>query len=252
MAYREDKDLHFLSELEDKELDLLVEIITKDPKDNKLWVSEGLTKNDKFKSYYPKHSNYWQEIAEEIQYWGANSIISLIRKKGVLYQEIVKDVADKTGASLKGLSTIEEKENAILMKLFSNSLNKMSNEERVKLIKEMNLVSPNDFTSEAILAACQLLFKAGGIKSFQLTALISNAVANAVMGKAVVFAGNVAFARGVAFLTGPIGLGITALWTIFDVAGPAYRVTIPMVVQIAFLRKSYQTQKDGLIEEICS
>lgn len=250
MAYRKDKDLEFLAELEDKYLDLLVEIITTDPKDRKYWISETLTKNKNFKRYYPAHSHYWKEIAEEIQYWGANSIISLIRKNGVLYQEIVSDVAKKVKANIDGLSSIEEKENAILLKLFSDSLERMNEKERMALIKEMNLVSPKDFSTEAITLACQVLFKVGGVQSFQLTALISNAVANAVMGKAMVLAGNAALARGVAFLTGPVGLGITALWTAFDLAGPAYRVTIPTVVQIAFLRQTYNSRKEELLKEI--
>lgn len=250
MAYRNDKDLQFLSELDSKDLDILVEIITRDPKDGKLWKSEHLTGNEKFKEYYPEHSVYWEEIAEEIQYWGANSIVSFVRREGVLYQEIVKDVADKIGVILKGISSIEEKENAILLKLFSDSLKEMGDKDRMKLIQEMNLVSVQDFSSEAIIVACQLLFKAGGIKSFQLTAIISNAIVSAIMRKTVVFAGNAVIARGAAVLTGPIGLGITALWTIFDLAGPAYRVTIPAVAQIAFLRKNYLHNRDELIKRI--
>ena len=37
-------------------------------------------------------------------------------------------------------------------------------------------------------------------------------------------------------LTGPIGWVITGLWTAIDLAGPAYRVTIPAVIQVAYLR----------------
>jgi len=42
-----------------------------------------------------------------------------------------------------------------------------------------------------------------------------------------------------AVLTGPIGWVITGLWTAIDIAGPAYRVTIPTVIQIAVLRQQY-------------
>ena len=40
-----------------------------------------------------------------------------------------------------------------------------------------------------------------------------------------------------AILTGPIGWAITGLWTAIDVAGAAYRVTIPAVIQVAALRQ---------------
>ena len=40
-------------------------------------------------------------------------------------------------------------------------------------------------------------------------------------------------------LTGPIGWVITGLWTAIDIAGPAYRVTIPAVIEIVVLRQKY-------------
>ena len=39
--------------------------------------------------------------------------------------------------------------------------------------------------------------------------------------------------------TGPIGWALTGAWTAFDLAGPAKRVTVPAVIQIAVLRKKY-------------
>ena len=51
-------------------------------------------------------------------------------------------------------------------------------------------------------------------------------------------------------LAGPVGWALTGAWTLTDVAGPAYRVTIPAVIQIALLRKTYQAEKDGLLKDI--
>ena len=44
-------------------------------------------------------------------------------------------------------------------------------------------------------------------------------------------------------LTGPIGWSITAAWTLFDIAGTAYRVTIPAVIEVAYLRKLSQNRE---------
>ena len=55
--------------------------------------------------------------------------------------------------------------------------------------------------------------------------------------------------RTASMLVGPIGWVITGLWTAIDVAGTAYRVTIPAVVQVAFLRTQMETQKAGYTEE---
>ena len=50
-------------------------------------------------------------------------------------------------------------------------------------------------------------------------------------------AGNAALTRLMSILTGPIGWAITGLWTAIDIAGTAYRVTIPAVIQVAALRQ---------------
>lgn len=42
--------------------------------------------------------------------------------------------------------------------------------------------------------------------------------------------------RTLSILTGPVGWGITGLWTVVDIGSTAYRVTIPSVLQVAFLR----------------
>ncbi|WP_338420424.1 hypothetical protein, partial [Aeromonas veronii] len=38
-------------------------------------------------------------------------------------------------------------------------------------------------------------------------------------------------------LTGPIGWVISGVWAAVDLAGPAYKVTIPCVIHVAMLRK---------------
>ena len=48
-----------------------------------------------------------------------------------------------------------------------------------------------------------------------------------------------ALTRTMAILTGPIGWVITGLLTAIDIAGAAYRVTIPAVIQVAALRQQH-------------
>ncbi|MHA6897190.1 zinc-ribbon domain-containing protein [Ralstonia pseudosolanacearum] len=43
--------------------------------------------------------------------------------------------------------------------------------------------------------------------------------------------------RGVGALLGPIGLVVTGFWTLAEMANPAYRVTVPCVIQIAYMRQ---------------
>ena len=60
------------------------------------------------------------------------------------------------------------------------------------------------------------------------------------------FAAKFASGRVFAILTGPVGWAATAAWTLFDVAGPAYRVMIPATIAIAYLRIISQKTEDEL------
>jgi len=53
--------------------------------------------------------------------------------------------------------------------------------------------------------------------------------------------------RSVGTLAGPLGWAVTAIWTVFDLASPAYRVTVPSVIQIAYMR-----HKATELNQICS
>ncbi|EAJ7040631.1 DUF3944 domain-containing protein [Campylobacter jejuni] len=92
MAYRYDKDLEFLKELSSPELDELVKILTHD-KDGKVRFTEELTNNDLYKKHYSDHKEYIELILEEFQKFGGNSILNIFRGGGVLYNEILRDVA---------------------------------------------------------------------------------------------------------------------------------------------------------------
>ena len=43
--------------------------------------------------------------------------------------------------------------------------------------------------------------------------------------------------RALSVALGPIGWAITGLWTLADLSAPAYRVTVPCVLQVAYIRQ---------------
>lgn len=58
-----------------------------------------------------------------------------------------------------------------------------------------------------------------------------------LIGRWLSFVGNAALTRTMAVLTGSIGWVNTGLWAAIDIAGSAYRVTIPAVIQVSVLRQ---------------
>lgn len=235
MAYRHDSDLEFLSSLSSKELDDLVYLLTHD-KDGERRLTELLTQEDNYKKHYPDHKQYWKEIAAEIQCFGGNTFVNMFRGGGVSYKEVLCDVCDKMKVNYNKDSSTKKIEQNLLMKILEDALEKMSPEEIEKLGKELGLENTAKLTSQSLTAIFLAVFRAGGFKSYQLTLIIVNAVLKVLIGRGLPLVGNVILVRIANILTGPIGWVITGLWTAVDIAGPAYRVTIPAVIQIAYLR----------------
>ncbi|QNN45567.1 DUF3944 domain-containing protein [Thermomonas brevis] len=239
MAYRHDSDLAFLGEVESGDLDDLVYILTHD-KDGAVRFTEELTVSDTYKKYSPDHHQYWQLIAAEIQCFGANTFATALRGgKGVPYKEVLMDACDKMKVNYNKDASVETIENNMLMKILSDAIEKMTPEQLKELAIATGVKNTSKMTPEAMTGLFQAIFRAGGFKSYQLTLIVVNAVLKAILGRGLTLAGNAALTRAVAVLTGPIGWAITGLWTAIDIAGTAYRVTIPAVIQVAALRQQH-------------
>jgi uncharacterized protein YaaW (UPF0174 family) len=239
MAYRSDPDLKFLKKLDSSELDQLVEILIYDQDGNQR-LTEELSQSDRYKKYYPNHNKYWKDIVEELQRFGGNSFANILRfGEGVLYKEILINVCDKLEVNYNKKSSVEKIENNLLMKILEDALEEMSKQERKKLAESIGLENIQSFSAQAMIGIFQAVFRAGGFKSYQLTVIIANAVLKALIGRGLSFGANATLTKTMAILTGPIGWVISSLWTAFDIAGPAYRVTIPAVIEISALRQKY-------------
>lgn len=235
MAYREDTDLAFLKDCSSEDLDTLVQVLTKN-KDGKERFTEELTTNDRFKQHNPDHRLYWDAIAAEIQCYGANTFVTVLRGgEGVLYKEVLINACNKMKVNFNKKASVEIIEMNLLMKILTDSMENMTPEELEILVKELDLKTTN-FTKQAVIAAIQVGIKFSGFAAYKMALIVANAVAKAVIGRGLAIAANAGLSRALAILAGPIGWAITALWTILDIAGPAYRITMPCVVQVAFLR----------------
>lgn len=238
MAYRSDNDIEFLGELKSEDLNDLVYCLTHD-KDGTNRLTEELTNNPKYKQHHPNHNMYWTAIAGEIQCFGANSVATLFRGgEGVSYREVLTDVCDRLKVNYSKEATIESIEENLLMKIVTDAINKMTDAEVRELAESVGFTKISS-SKEFLLGAFQAVFKAGGFKSYQLTAIIVNAVLKALIGRGLSFAATGTMMRALSVMTGPIGWTITGVWTILDIASPAYRITIPAVIQVAFLRKKH-------------
>jgi uncharacterized protein YaaW (UPF0174 family) len=228
-----DKDINPILEVaSDEDLEALVEYL-------KTKLSEGLTTHDAYKLHEPTHSEYADLIAKEIRDMGGNSFANLFRgSEGPCYHEIVCDVASKIKAPYNKEKSIEDIENSILETILTKALDEMTDEDKQELMNDMGGKGGLDkggFATASFIA----IFRAGGFYSYQLTLIIANQIARLILGRGLMLATNATLMRTASVLTGPIGWAITGLWTAVDLAGPAYKITIPCIIHTAMLRKKH-------------
>lgn len=122
------------------------------------------------------------------------------------------------------------------MKIVTDALESMSADDISALGGELGIKNTTGLTTQTLTASFQAIFRASGFKSYQLTLIVANQAMKVLMDRGLTLVANATLMRVMSILSGPIGWTITELWTAIDVGSAAYRVTIPAVIQVAFLR----------------
>lgn len=227
--YTEDKDLMFLYNCSNDNLKLLAEVVIFDKDGNKRWSSKQSTDKDFDDAYNTNNIKAILPIViDELQRYGGNSFFNIFRGHGVSYREILIKVCKQYKVNFNKDASSELLERFLLQKILLIAAEKMTDEDVKHLSKTQ---------TKSMLLKNITKFHIGDplIIKMITTAVIQIAKKNglkALGGLAAKFAGGRAFA----LLTGPIGWGLAGLWTLFDIAGPAYRVMIPATITIAYLR----------------
>jgi len=162
--------------------------------------TNSLDVNEDYRRYSPKHTKYYKAIGDEIRLFGGNSLVNLRRGEGPAYTESVDDVCKRLDIPFTKGKTVEN-EATLLKRYIPKSLNGLSRNEQEVVVS----------------TACDAAGKdvGWGVKKNVLTGLAGRA--------------------GAAVL-GPLGLGAAAVQSVAD---PAFEVTAPCVLHIAYLRKLY-------------
>jgi uncharacterized protein YaaW (UPF0174 family) len=215
-------------------------------------VSSQLKSTKAYKRWYPDHCKYVDEIIADIQKFGGNTIFNIIRGNvGVTYRDIACKVASRLMVHYEKTDPIDQIEAQILLKVLEKSWGKMSDKERATLIKGiMPDTGPEELPKEFPITLLQTaIIAGGGIVSYKLSLIVAGAIARASIRRGIAFVAETSISRWAAAFAGAVGLGIAALWTLFDVMGPAYRVLIPCVLHISMLRQLHTLREKGIDPE---
>lgn len=237
-VYRHDPDLNLLGQCSNEELQLLVSILTTDPRDGDTRWTESLTGTSEYRLLAPNHCRYWQLIAAELQRYGANTLISLVRLgQGVTYREILGDVCDKLNVNYNAKSSTETIELALLMKVLEKSLDQMTPDALAAFSRSMQLDVTNP-TPQLIIMAVQAAIRTSSLAALELATVLSASVITSLGGIATWGTVMVA-SRTLSVIAGPVAIALSSAWMISDITGPAYRVTIPACIIVAWLRQQH-------------
>lgn len=136
--YRYDTDLEFLGEMTNEDLAQLANVIIFDPKDQKKRLTEGVTSTEEYQKYGTQYKMYWKVLAEELQKYGGDSIVNVLRGgKGVLYKEILLDAASKVVDDLDKKASVIDIENNYIKSLLDKAFDKMSEDEKKAFLAEI-------------------------------------------------------------------------------------------------------------------
>lgn len=231
-----------LERASNEDLEPLVEYILKAS------TTEVLSIKDVYNSHQPNHKRYTDEIFEEIRLFGGNSFANLFRSSGPSYIELVRDVADKFKVKNTGSMELTELEEALVQSILRQALQKSSGDDRRALEEILQEAGLDRTKMTALLQGSALnglvVPAVARLILYRTSTVIVNSMAQQLLGHglrtAVIGGGTFAGGRVVAALAGPVGWVIAGVWTAVDLAGPAFRVTIPCVLHIAMLRLKYR------------
>lgn len=237
--YRYDEDLEILRYADNKALEFIVTYLTKDENGNTR-LTEELLDNENFKKSNGDFRKVWKEIAAELQYFGGDTFANILRGSGVLYREILTDVCKKIDVRFYDSQKTIDIEQNLLSKLFEKAWSEMSSREKEDIKNRLGI---DPTLKGSMLLGSILASISSGIISREVSLLLARAVAQAIVGTSVSTAVEVGATRLLGIFTGPIGWAIVGLLTVPSISGPAFRVTLPCVIQIAAIRQQISKKK---------
>lgn len=229
-----DIDLKVLEECSNDQLKSLVDILVFD-KDGKTRISESLTNTKTFKECYPDNLKPMiPAIINEFQLFGGNTIVNIVRRHGVPYREILEDVCNRLKVNYNNKLSTELLESELLRKVAVTVVEKMSDED----IKAFDAKLDKTRLMNAVLN------DAGG-SVLAISALVVSQFSKQIGTQVLKLFGQALATRITAFAV-PVLNALAILWSINDIASPAYRVTVPFTLTVAFIRKQMRTSSEDL------
>lgn len=231
-----DVNLKFMEKVSTEELEIFVDVMIK-----KGGITERLTKSKEYNAYQKEYKLYLGTIMDEYQKFGTNTVVNMFGKPKS-YKEILCDVSKKMNVKFDEDFSTSTIETLLLERILLDIWEAASPEEKVALKKEMKEKYGNIPRDDVPILL--EVFRTDGVGAYKIILMIEDALAIKTLGRGVKSAAKFALVRLFgSLLGGPISLVLNTYFAITDIAGPAYRVTIPCTVLIAAMRKKIEIKE---------
>ena len=240
---RVDNDLQFLQYCDNEDLRTLCDILTFD-NNGKIRFCESLSKSDNYRSCYPRNMvGMWKDLACELQCNGGNTLCNLFRNgQGPAYEQIVYDVCKRMKIKdIRKYDSAEDMEQKLLLAVASKALDELS-EDEIRTIMNKCHIHGYDYTKAGLLALLVAMREFNHRVFVIVVHTIMRMIEEVLLVRGAMVVGTGMMNRGAVLLCGPLGWLLLGGWTVWDIMGPAYRVTIPAVIQVAYMRLKYQAK----------
>jgi uncharacterized protein YaaW (UPF0174 family) len=236
LKYKPDPGLEFLQFCSHEEIKSLAEILI-----NTGGSSEGISSDDNFIKNKDDLKKCWQTIAAELQRFGGNTISNTARiGRGIVYEEIVDDVCGSFGINVENVCLID-KEEKILSASLRRSLETVEFHELIKAklsqqkIDIQGVYGIDQVIKDDVLFAYKI--------SIEMIERIINYSGEYELNQRIskpdfrVRGGLFKSIIGVI-----VELAFAGIATGLNQADPAFRVTIPAIIQIGYLRRNVMSR----------
>lgn len=226
-------DFEILDKLTNEELDVIVKLIIE-----KGWQTETLSKDKNYKKYYPDHRKYVDSIKTELSLMGGNTIANVARRllgKGtsISYREMLKDVCSKLIVEYEESTTDTELEKDLLATVLKQAYEKLSNIEQEALLE----ILKGDCKEISKSNLFYKIFTDEKEEAYHLSALVANALAKTVLGKDLSLLNDMKLINELKVLTAPVSSIMVNIDATYDIAGPAFRITLPSIIYMAAMKQ---------------
>jgi len=230
-----DKDLRFLSSCENEDLRVLCDILTHDRLGN-IRITEQLTATDEYNRNYPEDMLFLvPQISNELLKYGSNTLATFWHNEPDSYQTVLRRVCKQMDVRTMEQDSVAKMEHNLLTTLCQDTLNKMS-ERELRLLANENGIPDKRLTRQALTAALLMAIRTSRAVLTRIAARVIQYIVEIVTIRGVATAGIETATRAVSSALGPIGWIALGAWTVYDITSPAYRVCVPAVLQVAYMR----------------